>query len=171
MHRKIGSTDVYVHSGDIAEIPVDALITAVNSGGMWYGGIDGVIERAAGNQFHRQAAAKMPLEHGQTVVARATSAHRGKWRDVVFVVDDLQGPLGSIVERALTAASTAGYETVSLPAIRTGVMLGVVEKTAAQAVQELLAGVQRFADREETCIREVHFCVFRDPNVFKLLSS
>lgn len=171
MHRTIGSIDVYVHEGDIAQLSADAMITAINSGGLWFGGIDGVIQRAAGEQFHVQASRKMPLEHGQTVVARATAPHSGKWGDVVFVVDDLASPLGSIVERALTAASAAGYQTVSLPAIRTGVMLGVVEKDAKQAVQELLQGVERFAERDGGSLREIHFCVFRDPTVLKLLSA
>ena len=47
---------VNVVDGDIAAVPAQVLITAVNSGGMWFGGIDGVIMRAAGDQFHGQAA-------------------------------------------------------------------------------------------------------------------
>jgi O-acetyl-ADP-ribose deacetylase (regulator of RNase III) len=168
---KIGTTEVHFHSGDIATVPAEVMITAINSSGLWHGGIDGVIQWAAGNMFHDEAAGRMPLQHGETVLARRTGMHRGAWGDVMFVVDDLQGPLRNIVQRSLYAVSQAGYRTVSLPAIRTGVMLGVVEKTAKLAVQELLTGVRDFLVQNPTAIQEIHFVVFRDETVYRLLAS
>jgi O-acetyl-ADP-ribose deacetylase (regulator of RNase III) len=38
-----------VISGDIAQVKSDAIITAINSGGAWFGGIDRVINNVAGN--------------------------------------------------------------------------------------------------------------------------
>ena len=132
--------------GDIAQVPAEALITAINSGGMWFGGIDGVIMRLAGQTYHNQAAAKSPLKHLDTIIARQKAPHRGLFADVVFIVDDLKTPLSTVVKTALQAAADAGYNVVSLPAIRTGVMLGVVEKDAQTAVGELLKGLQDFYD-------------------------
>ena len=58
-------TSVNVVDGDITQIKADALITAINSGGMWFGGLDGAIQRSSGSMFHGQAQAAMPLTDGQ----------------------------------------------------------------------------------------------------------
>src|SRR3989338_1465200 len=131
--------------GDLTQTSSDAIITAINSGGMWFGGIDGAIQLVAGNLFHAQAQKALPLEHGNTVVAKANGTkHKGKFSNVVFVIDDLKGPLREIVRNGLAAAAKAGFKSVSLPTIRMGVMLGAVEKTPEQTVDEMVAGVQAF---------------------------
>jgi O-acetyl-ADP-ribose deacetylase (regulator of RNase III) len=157
-----------VIEGDIATVPADALITAINSGGMWFGGIDSVIQRAAGDDFHNQALQRMPLKHLDTVVARKSDNHNGKFGDVVFVVDDLKTPLNEVVTEALKAASKMGYRSVSLPAIRTGVMLGIVEKDAKTAVGELLRGIDNFYIQDpETSIEHFTFVIFRQAEVYQ----
>jgi len=152
-----------VVSGDITQISVDGLITAINSGGMWAGGIDGVIGRVAGGQFHVQARELMPLRDGQTIVATGGTLNRGRFRNVVFVVDDLLQKLSEIIYKGLCAASDAGFKSVSLPTIRMGVMLGVVEKTTNEAVGEMALGVFRFIqDRPNTSIEIITFVVYND---------
>jgi O-acetyl-ADP-ribose deacetylase (regulator of RNase III) len=54
---------VSVIEGDITRINADAIVTAINSAGMWFGGIDDAIQRAAGDFYHNQAEAKMPLKN------------------------------------------------------------------------------------------------------------
>jgi len=100
------NTKTYVTEGDITQIPADVLMTAINSGGMWFGGIDGAIQRVAGNMYHNQASQASPLRDLQTIVARGTGKHRGKFRDVVFVVDDLESPLNDVIYTRLEAASS-----------------------------------------------------------------
>ena len=103
--KRIGKTELYVVLGDITQIPTDAIMTAINSGGLWFGGIDGAIQRVAGNHYHAQAAEAMPLSDLQTVVARGNaSKHMGKFNDVVFVVDDLESSLDKVVYTGLEAA-------------------------------------------------------------------
>lgn len=171
--KKARKCTVSVVSGDIARIPVDALITAINSGGMWFGGIDGVIKRVAGEFFHIQASDAMPLTHGQTVVASSNGyAHRGAFNNVVFVVDDLCGPLHRIVYNGLKAASDMGFKSVSLPTIRMGVMLGVVEKTVHKAVTEMTQGVKEFlAENPESPIENITFVVYNDETTASLLKK
>ena len=98
---------VHVVSGDLTQIPCDAIITAVNSGGMWFGGIDGAIMRASGDLFHNQASkSALPLKHGATVVAKSNGKkHGGEFNNMVFVIDDLCGPLNEIILNGLVAAS------------------------------------------------------------------
>lgn len=136
---------VQVIQGDIASVEADALITAINSGGMWFGGIDGVIQRNAGKLFHQQAFQALPLNHGDTIVATSNGSKiNAKFKNVVFVIDDLQGPLREIVANGLKSASKAGFRHVTLPTIRMGVMLGQVEKNVQEAVKEMVEGVNCF---------------------------
>lgn len=169
----MNKTSVAVVSGDITRTKADALITAINSGGMWFGGIDGVINRAAGNLFHQQAANAMPLKDGQTVVARSGGhAHDGAFANVVFVVDDLKRPLQEIIYSGLKAASNAGFKSVSLPTIRMGVMLGVVEKSVNEAVSEMTKGVRRFlGENSDTTLKSITFVVYNDPQTQSLLQK
>ena len=160
-------------SGDISRVGADALITAINSGGMWFGGIDGVISRAAGNVFHSQASKAIPLSDGQTVVAKGEGhVLKRAFKNVVFVVDDLQRPLREIVYNGLKAASDAGFAKVSLPTIRMGVMLGAVEKSVDQAVSEMASGVRKFmADHPKTTVEDITFVVYNDQRTQSLLES
>lgn len=164
---------IAVNSGDIAHFPADALITAINSGGMWFGGIDGVIKRAAGGLFHSHAQSAMPLSDGSTVVARSNGhAHDGAFKNVVFVVDDLQRSLAEVVYDGLRAASDAGFKTVSLPTIRMGVMLGVVEKSAEQAAVGMGVGVRQFLKKNpDTPLESITFIVYNDQKTQSLLEG
>ena len=159
---------VEVISGDVSKIEADALITAINSGGLWFGGIDGVIQRCAGNHFHRQAAAHTLIE-GMSVVARGDSSRLGgRFNNVIFVVDDLQRPLKDIVSAGLQAADAAGMRTVTLPTIRMGVMFGAVEKTAQQAVTEIVSAVQEFVRESPKCVSHIKIVVYMDPQTERL---
>ena len=163
--------DLKVLEGDIAQVESDAIITAVNSEGMWFGGVDGVIQRAAGGFFHAQAQKKLPLKQGDTVVANGAShEHRGAFTNVVFVIDDLQAPLAEVVENGLSAASKAGFASVTVPTIRMGVMLGAVEKSAAEAIDQMGQGVDAFLRKNiGTSIKSISFVVYRDPETAALL--
>lgn len=124
---------VSVIDGDVTAVPAQVLITAINSGGMWFGGIDGVIMRTAGAQFHGQAAEALRRadRSAKTIVAKQLGWYHGRFADVIFVIDDLDEPLNVVVRRGLTAASDAGYQTVSMPLIRFGVMRDVGGTTAS----------------------------------------
>lgn len=160
-----------IFADDIGAVVADAMITAINSGGLWMGGIDRVIERYAGNQFHAQAAAQK-LSHLTTVVARKERPHRAKFENVVFVVDDLKSPVRDVVYAGLKAASDAGFACVSLPAIRTGVMLGVVEKDAQEAVNGLMKGIlDFFTDFPNTVINDVKFVIYSDGEIMNMLNA
>lgn len=152
-----------VSGGDIRTEEADALIAAVNSKGRWTGGIDRAIQSVAGNMYHQQAAAALPLHHCQTVVARGSrSQHRGAFDNVVFVIDDLQSPLRQVVRAGLQAADSAGMHTVTIPGIRLGVMIGVLEKSMAEVYEETEAGITGyFRHHSSTNLRHVKY-VLRD---------
>jgi len=164
-----GGTVVSVVGGDIATIKADALITAINSGGLWLGGIDGVIQRCAGGMFHCEAS-RFKLVDGMALVAYATGQHSGMFKDVVFVVDDLHKPLRDIVAAGLKKADKAKFKSVTLPTIRMGVMLGAVEKDAAEAAREMAVGIQSVLGTFQN-IETVTIVVYNDSAVERLLTE
>ena len=156
------SIKVNVVDGDIAAVPAQALITAVNSGGMWFGGIDGVIMRAAGDQFHGQAAEALRTDPTVKAVAcKKLGWHYGMFVDVVFVIDDLDEPLYEVVRRGLATASQAGYERVSMPAIRFGVMRGI-GGTEVEKIDGIARAIQDQEADPENSIKELSVVVFGD---------
>lgn len=120
-------TKISVIEGDITQMSADALITVVNASGLWFGGIDKAIRRVAGNMFHSQIAQYAPLNDGIGIYAPATTTHCGAFKDVIFVIDELKQPLADVVLVGLELAVDNELKSVTIPAIRTGVMSGVRE--------------------------------------------
>jgi O-acetyl-ADP-ribose deacetylase len=169
----IDTPDYQIVEGDMTQLPVDAIMTVINSGGMWFGGIDGAIQRVAGNQYHSQAASRMPLRNLDVVVAKGRGSHRGQFKDVIFVVDDLQSPVNDVIYKGLEAANDEGYETLAIPAVRMGVMAGAVEKTPKETVSKIALGMKSFRDDygKDTTLKQVFFVVYKDPQTVKYLQQ
>lgn len=160
-----------VLAADISKVLTDAIIVPINSGGAWFGAMDRIIQSVAGNQFHLQVRAALPLTDGETVVARQTSPHQGGFRNVVFVIDDLQRPLREVILAGLKAAESAGFHKVHLPTMRMGVMLGAVEKSVQEAVDEMAAGVRAFLESYPESVDEITFVVYKDPSTVTMLEQ
>lgn len=152
-------THVEVLDGDITRVEADGLITAINSGGAWFGGIDGAIQRCAGDTFHAKAAAER-LVDGKAIFV-PSSNHSGSFRGVLFVVDDLQRPLRGIVTAALREAEEQQLRSVTLPTIRTGVMAGAYEPTVQAALDEMAHAVREFVATSPQMER-ICFVVYND---------
>jgi O-acetyl-ADP-ribose deacetylase (regulator of RNase III) len=145
---------IRVTTGDITKVvDVDAIVTLINPDGLWYGGVDGAIQRAAGNLYHAQAGRILDnhgLQNGQVIVAQG-SRHQhngglqaGKFDDVIFVVDALKSPLSTLVTAALQTAHEYGYKSVALPLMRTGIMAGLVEPDDITAIDEMWVGIKPY---------------------------
>lgn len=163
------SIEIKILSGDITMEDADALITAINSGGMWFGGVDGAIMRVAGSQYHKQAAT-MKLNDLDTVIARGNrNSHSGHFDNVVFVIDDLKSDLHQVIFRGLDSADEAGFKVVTIPAMRTGVMLGVVEGSLKEVVNEMVKGIKKYVLHSMTSkqrnprIEEIKFVIYNNP--------
>lgn len=170
---KLGNPTLHILEGDITKHQCDAIMTAINSGGMWFGGVDGAIQRVAGNNYHRQAAAKMPLKNLDVVIARGHKSARNYFNDVVFVVDDLESPVSQVVYAGLCAANTQPYQTIALPAVRMGVMLGVKEKTAEQTALGIRQGLLTFLNDHSGSLnlKNIDFVCYNDPAAVKALNE
>jgi len=151
--------------GDITQTRVDAIMTAINPAGMWFGGVDRAIERVAGGMYHAQAAARMPLKNLDVIVAKGDRReHGGQFNDVVFVVDALESPVSQVVYKGLEAAHEKMYNSIAFPAVRMGVMAGVKEKTPKETVRGIGEGISLFQKEYglRTGLRDLIFVVFRD---------
>ena len=165
---------VQVLSGDITTVPVDAIVTLINSGGMWFGGVDRAINSVANDRYHRQAGAMMPLRDKQVVVAEGDhELHLGDFDDVIFVVDDLKGPVGPLVKSALEVAKERGYKRVAFPAMRTGVMLGVYpgEPDARTTVQAIAKAIHDFYTENQALEMIVYFIVYSNMGTQRMLAD
>lgn len=163
-------TTVNVVDGDITQIKADALITAINPSGMWFGGLDGAIQRSSGYMFHAQAQAVMPLIDGRIVYAPAQGSHNGKFDAVLFIVDDLQKPLYDLVTLALEAAAQHELTSVSIPTIRTGVMAGAYEPRS-KALTDLAGAINDFTLKHPNKLDEINIVVYSNEGDRMLLRS
>lgn len=166
------SVQVRVVEGDVTRIPCDALITAINSYKEWFGGIDRVIQATAGTHFHNQAETAELIDGAAIIAVGKGSPSPTQFKNVVFVVDDLQRELREIILAGLKAANAAGFKQVALPAIRMGVMLGIVEKSVEEAVLEIATGIKSFIDSTPNpTLTDITFVVFRDANAARHLGE
>src|SRR5579872_5093194 len=138
------SQTINVVSGDATKVECDTLVSLINSRKRWFGGMDSAIMRTGGRHFHQQASTAIDqgAKDGDAIYAPGNGSTT--YKAVVFVVDDLRQPLHVLVESALTCAFHFGCKSMVMPALRCGVMAGVVEKTAVETVQAILNGVQSF---------------------------
>lgn len=175
-HFAFSLTAVDIIEGNVVEVEADALIAPINSFGMWMGGMNSAIRDVAGGMFHGQvieAGMKGPFD---TVVAKHRETHRGRFNDVVFVRDDLEKPLREIVAAGLKAANDAGYEKVSMPALRTGVMRGQVERTLEQVANETVIGLKKLTDGSmlpgrELKLRRLIITIFNQSEVYDAFAA
>jgi len=148
--------DIEVVEGDIARLPVDAIVNAANDR-LWMGaGVAGAIKRAGGDEIEREAIAKGPIEVGDAV---ATGGGRLSARWVIHgavMGQDLRTDEDTVrrtTRRCLELADELGAETLALPALGTGVG-GFPLDRCAQAMTDVVAAY------ESDSLRRVVFAVF-----------
>jgi len=156
---------IVLHQGDITRLPVDAIVNAANSALAGGGGVDGAIHRAGGPEIMRELDGIRKSQGGcPTGKAVATGAGRLPAKFVFHAVgpvyrDGRRGEpelLASCYRECLAMAEERALETISFPAISTGVYGYPLEDAVAIAVRE----VKRCLDSESSSVRQVTFVVF-----------
>jgi O-acetyl-ADP-ribose deacetylase (regulator of RNase III) len=133
------AVSVEVVQGDITTIAVDAIVNAANEGLRGGGGVDGAIHRAGGPAIMAEC---VRLGGCPTGDARPTTAGDLPARHVIHAVgpvwhggggreDDL---LASAYRRSVEVAAELGCESISFPAISTGIYGFPIERAAPIAL-------------------------------------
>lgn len=161
-------TQVFVVDGDVTQIEVDAIIAPINSVGIWLRGPNASIRRVAGEMFHDQAMAQMPLRDESVIVAFSTGLHGGLFEQVIFVVDDDELTADYPVLSALDAASNLGCSSVCLPLFHADFTVGANE-TKQEAMKNLAVAVKKFIRTDPTI--EVIYVVVNNIVDYDLLTN
>ena len=156
---------IVLEDGDITRVAADAIVNAANSALAGGGGVDGAIHRAGGPEImHELNAIRQKIGRCPTGKAVATGAGRLPAKFVFHAVgpvyrDGKHGEpdmLASCYRVCLAMAKELGLETISFPAISTGVYGYPLTDAAAIAVHE----VKRFLATTNSTISKVIFVVY-----------
>jgi O-acetyl-ADP-ribose deacetylase (regulator of RNase III) len=151
--------------GDITRVAADAIVNAANSALAGGGGVDGAIHRTGGPEIMRELDEIRRQTGGCPAGgAVATGAGRLPARYVFHAVgpvyrDGRRGEpelLAGCYRTALAMADERSVQTISFPAISTGVYGYPPQEAARIAIREVKAHLEK----EDTSIQEVIFVLF-----------
>jgi O-acetyl-ADP-ribose deacetylase (regulator of RNase III) len=156
---------ITLHEGDITRLAVDAIVNAANSALAGGGGVDGAIHRAGGPAIMQELyAIRQSIGRCPAGKAVATGAGLLPAKFVFHAVgpvyrDGSRGEpelLASCYRECLAMAEERGVETISFPAISTGVYGYPLMEAGAIAIRQVKAHLERPAGS----VREVTLVLF-----------
>jgi O-acetyl-ADP-ribose deacetylase (regulator of RNase III) len=134
--------EIDVMHGSLTEAHVEALVNAANSQGSMGGGVAGFLKKVAGAEVEREARAQAPIPIGQAVI---TSAGRLEQFRAIVHAPTMERPAMRIppenvyqaTQGALRAADEAGFKSLAIPGMGTGVGGVAHQEAARQMVQAI----------------------------------
>ncbi|MFP4581050.1 MAG: macro domain-containing protein [Candidatus Sumerlaeia bacterium] len=150
--------------GNLLDEKVDAIVNAANGQLAHGGGVAAAISRAAGPELDEESR-RLVDEEGSVPTGEAvvTGAGRLPHKGVIHAVGPRQGEgdeeskLTAAVCAALTRAHEKGWQSISMPAISSGIF-SVPHDVCARGY---LAGVEAFyKDHPQSSVRQVRLCLF-----------
>ncbi len=167
MEDYIGDTRLVLVRGDIRDQDTEAIVNAANSGLLGGGGVDGAIHRSGGPRILAECKV-IRAEQGKCPTGEAviTSGGNLKARYVIHTVGPVWSGgkknedvlLGNAYRNSLALAKKHNIQSISFPAISTGVYRFPLERAARLA----LSTVRDFL--KEHSFREVRFVLFSEKN-------
>jgi O-acetyl-ADP-ribose deacetylase (regulator of RNase III) len=160
--RRIGNKDIRLVQGDITERDTDAIVNAANSHLQHGGGVAGAIVRKGGQIIQDESD-----EIGFTPVGHAvlTSAGRLQAKFVIHAVGprmgegDEESKLKNAVYNSLLLASQKGLQSISVPAISSGIFGFPKDRCAKILVRE---SVDFLKKQTKSSLKVVEFCIYDD---------
>lgn len=148
--RPFGRSVIALVTGDITQIPADAIVNAANNAFAHGGGVDGAIRRAAGPELSGEMRRRYP-SGTPTGTAVWTEAYALPARWVIHAVGPVWGQggqdkldtLASAYSVALDVADYLGAKTLTMPAISAGTFgfpIDTAADVALRTVRDHLVG-------------------------------
>jgi len=156
---------ISLQEGDITRVPADAIVNAANSALAGGGGVDGAIHRGGGPEIMRELdGIRGRIGRCPTGGAVATCAGKLPAKFVFHAVGPVyrggrhgEGDLlASCYRQCLAMAEERAVETISFPAISTGVYGYPLEEAAAIAIREVKAHLEQ----QQVKVRQAIFVLF-----------
>jgi O-acetyl-ADP-ribose deacetylase (regulator of RNase III) len=163
MKTSIGKTYLETVSGDITELPVDAIVNAASTELRMEAGVAGALKRVFGEGVEREALAMGPIELGEAVATTTADHPAVQWVIHAAVMGpDLHADAGTIAKAtgsALGVADRCHARSVAMPAFGTGVGGFPLYQCASIMLAET---VRYIKDHPKTGLRRVVFSTYSD---------
>ncbi len=132
--------------GSLIDAEVEAVVNAANSQGLMGGGVAGFLKKVAGAEVEREAVAQAPIALGSAVVTTAGVLEhlKGIVHAPTMERPAMRVPAENVYQAtcgALEAAEGAGFASLAVPGMGTGVG-GVAHDEAARQMVRALRGFQ-----------------------------
>lgn len=158
---------ISVFSGNIATDNANVIIMTLSPEGLWFRKIDRDIRKDGGKIYYDQLPNEK-LDDLETFIAYGNKNERSY--DIIFVADKYRSSLGKIMISGLETADKFAYKHISIPFLRSGVMLKEVEKNDKERVVGIVSGLaEYFEKREGSQIESVKFVIDNNEQICSLL--
>ncbi len=157
----INNVSVELVTGDITDLPVDAIVNAANSHLVLGAGVAGAINRKGGPSIQAECNQIGHCDVGSAVI---TGAGKLPAKHVIHAVGPRMGEgneptkLASATRSSLALADEAGLTSIALPAISTGVFGYPI----ADAAQVMLRTIREFAAAGPSSLKRIVVCLYDD---------
>ncbi len=162
MRISVNQTVIEIRQADITLMDTAAIVNAANERLAHGGGVAGAISRQGGPEIGQESLAWVQ-QHGPVATGKAaiTGAGNLKARYVIHAVGpvmgsgDEDGKLASATKSALALAEHYRLDSISFPAISTGIFGYPMERCSRVMLTTVLEHV-----RMDTCLRLIVFCLW-----------
>ncbi|MBF0607749.1 MAG: macro domain-containing protein [Magnetococcales bacterium] len=160
--KSIGNKTLRLVKGDITERDVDTIVNAANSHLQHGGGVAAAIVKKGGNIIQEQSNKIGYVPVGRAAVTRAGTL---PCKAVIHAVGPRMGEgqedekLASAAVSSLKLASEHGFESISMPAVSSGIFGFPKDRCAAILVRQSRLFLEQ---NTQSTLKTVEFCIYDD---------
>ncbi len=143
---------IRIIENDLQSSDAESLMTTVECNGFCGSQIHALIRDDVPNNFSQKI-----LRDAEAVVVAKSQSKSSK--NLILIADRQASPLRDLVFNGLMAAEKAGFQSVVLPAFRTGYAFGSVESNYQEISFEILLGISKYAEYGTGIVKDISVSV------------